>query len=333
MKNSKTGALIVLVAALAAAVYAWMVGRGPLVAVTTPTRGTAAEIVYATGAVEPLHWARVTSVVRERIVEICDCEGRAVNPGDVLARLDDKEIRAQMAELRAREEFATREMNRVVELVAKGTVTAQTYERALSELRQVQALVAAKLERLDDYRITAPITGIVLRRDGEIGEIAEAGQVLFRVGQSTPLVIVSEVNEEDIPKVKVGQQVLLRVDAFADRVLKGTVRDITPMGDPQTKTFRMRIALPDDTPLRIGMSVEANVVAREKENALLIPAEAMLAGHVFVVDGSSVRRRAVTTGIRGTRMVEILEGLKDGEQIVAVANAALVDASRVRIAP
>jgi RND family efflux transporter MFP subunit len=238
-----------------------------------------------------------------------------------------------MAELRAREEFATREMNRVVELVAKGTVTAQTYERALSELRQVQALVAAKLERLDDYRITAPITGIVLRRDGEIGEIAEAGQVLFRVGQSTPLVIVSEVNEEDIPKVKVGQQVLLRVDAFADRVLKGTVRDITPMGDPQTKTFRMRIALPDDTPLRIGMSVEANVVAREKENALLIPAEAMLAGHVFVVDGSSVRRRAVTTGIRGTRMVEILEGLKDGEQIVAVANAALVDASRVRIAP
>jgi RND family efflux transporter MFP subunit len=326
-------AVLALLVAAAAGAWYWVYGRGPLVAVIAPTRGTAAEIVYATGAVEPLHWAKVTSVVRERIVAICDCEGRVVQPGDELARLDDKEIRAQLAELRAREDFATREMNRIVELVARGTVTAQTYERALSELRQVQALVAAKLERLDDYRISSPMAGIVLRRDGEVGEIVEMGQILFRVGQPTPLVIVSEVNEEDIPKVAIGQTVLLRSDAFNDRPLTGRVRDITPMGDPSTKTFRMRISLGDDTPLRIGMSVEANVVTREKAGVLLVPAEAVLAGHVFVVDGDHVRRRAVRIGIRGTRQVEIIEGLTENERIVAVADAALDDGARVRTAP
>ena len=114
--------------------------------------------------------------------------------------------------------------------------------------------------------------GVVLRRDGEVGEIAEVGQILFRVGVPKPLQVVAEVNEEDIPRVAVGQTVLLRTDAFPGQRLEATVREITPMGDPVAKTYRIRVALPDDTPLRPGMSVEANVVTREKPNALLVPA-------------------------------------------------------------
>ncbi len=72
--------------------------------------------------------------------------------------------------------------------------------------------------------------GVVLRRDGETGEIAEVGQVLFRVGVPKPLQVVAEVNEEDIPRVKVGQNVLFRTDAFPDRKLTGTVRETHPDG-------------------------------------------------------------------------------------------------------
>ena len=75
-----------------------------------PTRGTAVEIVYATGAVEPVRWAKVASLIRDRIVELCYCEGKAVAKGDVLVRLDDRELRAQLQELKAREEFAKREL-------------------------------------------------------------------------------------------------------------------------------------------------------------------------------------------------------------------------------
>ena len=95
------------------------------------------------------------------------------------------------------------------------------------DLRQVQGQISVQIERINDYAITAPMNGIVLRRDGEIGEIAEAGQILFRIGVPKPLQIVAEVNEEDIPRVALDHTVLLRTDAFPDERLTGTVREIT----------------------------------------------------------------------------------------------------------
>ncbi len=323
-------AMVAVLVALLGGLWWWMYGRGPVVSAIAPVRGTAVEIVYATGAVEPVRWSKVTSLVRQRIVEICDCEGQAVKRGDVLAKLDDKEIRAQLHELRAREDFAKREVSRATELIARGAATAQAHERVSTELRQAQGLISVLMERLDQYTITAPMDGIVLRQDGEVGEIAEAGSVLFRVGVPKPLQVEAEVNEEDIPRVKVGQVVLFRTDAFPDRRIEGKVREITPMGDPVSKTYRIRIDLPDDTPLRIGMSVEANIVTREKENALLVPADALQGSHVFVLAGDVARRREVKVGIRGTRAVEILEGLAEQERVVSPVSAAVADGRRVR---
>ena len=188
-----------------------------------------------------------------------------------------------------------------------------------------------QLEKLADYTITAPIDGLVLRRDGEIGEIAEPGQILFRVGVPKPLQVVAEVNEEDIPRVAVGQTVLLRTDAFLGKRLEGAVHEITPMGDPVAKTYRIRVALPDTTPLHVGMSVEANVVTREKAGALLIPADALQGASVLVVEGDRVRRRPVEVGLRGTRNVEVVSGVREGELILSPAPADLADGSRVRV--
>ncbi len=82
-----------------------------------------------------MHWAKVASLIRDRIVEICDCEGKTVDKGDVLARLDDREVQAQLKELKAREEFLKREMSRVSELITRGAATTQAYERASMDLR------------------------------------------------------------------------------------------------------------------------------------------------------------------------------------------------------
>ena len=76
------------------------------VAVASPQRGDAAEIVYATGVVEPRTWAKVAPLLRERIVDLCNCEGEAVERGAVLARLDSRQPEASLAELRARQKFA-----------------------------------------------------------------------------------------------------------------------------------------------------------------------------------------------------------------------------------
>ena len=306
-------------------------GRGPLVTAAPAARGTAAEIVYATGGVEPVVWAKVASVVRDRIIDICRCEGTQVKKGDVLARLDARDIEAGLKELKAREQFLVNEMSRVSQLIAKGAATTQAFERAGMDLQTVQGLIAVQTEKIADYTIVAPMDGMVLRRDGEVGEIAESGQILFRIGVPKPLQVVAEVNEEDIPRVALGQVALFRTDAFPGRRLEGTVAEITPMGDVNAKTFRVKMALPDDTPLKPGMSVEANIVTREKANALLVAADAVQGNAVFVVDGSRIKKRAVTIGIRGTRAVEVLDGLKEGERVASPATAALTDGARVRV--
>lgn len=330
MKLRTWGAALVAIAAAGAAAW-WMYGRGPLVTTVQATTGTAVEIVYATGGVEPVRWAKVASVIRDRIIDMCLCEGETVAKGDVLARLDDRVARAQLQELKAREDFAKRELNRVTELIARGAATTQSFERVSTELQQVQGLISVQTQRIADYTIVSPMDGVVLRRDGEIGEIAEIGQVLFRIGVPKPLQVVAEVNEEDIPRVEVGHLVLFRTDAFPDRRLEGKVREITPMGDVLAKTYRIKVALPDDTPLKPGMSVEANIVTQEKAGALLVPANAVQESSVFIVDGNRVRKRDVKVGIRGTRQVEILAGLNPGDRIVSPAPTGLRDRMRVRV--
>lgn len=333
MQKRRIILIVFLIVAGAAGAMAWRYSQWPRVAAVAAARGTAVEIVYATGGVEPVHWAKVASVIRDRIVEICDCEGKTVAKGDLLAHLDDGEAQAQMKELRARETFLKNEMSRVSDLIARGVATTQAYERASMDLQQVQGLIAVQLERIADYTIRAPMDGVVLRRDGEIGEIAEAGQILFRVGVPAPLQVVAEVNEEDIPRVALGQVVLFRTDAFPDRRLEGRIREITPMGDVAAKTFRIKAALPADTPLKPGMSVEANIITREKPNALLVPADAVLDNAVYVVEGGHAHRRVVTVDIRGTRAVEVLDGVKEGERVASPAPAGLKDGARLRVTP
>ncbi len=331
MKNRRLYIVSALVVLLVAGAAWWRIGGGPQVAAVPAARGTAVEIVYATGGVEPVRWAKVASLVRDRIVDICYCEGKTVKKGDELAKLDDREAQAQIKELKAREDFLKRETARGSDLITRAAATTQAYERASMDLGQVQALISVQNEKISEYTIVSPMDGVVLRRDGEIGEIAEVGQILFRVGVPKPLQVVAEVNEEDIPRVALAQTVLFRTDAFPERRLEGKVREITPMGDVAAKTYRIKVALPDDTPLKPGMSVEANIVTREKPNALLIPADALQGNAVFVLDGSRAHKREVKIGIRGTRSVEVLSGLADGERVVSPAATDLKDGSRVRI--
>jgi membrane fusion protein (multidrug efflux system) len=323
--------MVIAIVAAAGGGAAWYFWRPAEVSVVAPSRGDAAEIVYASGSVEPKTWAKVAPVVRERIVEQCNCEGSRVARGDVLARLDDSEGRAALGELEARLKLAQEEFRRLSVLAEKNAASQQQLDRAQSELLQVEALVAGQKARLETYILRAPSPGIVLRQDGEVGEVAELGSVLFWVGEPKPLLVVAEVNEEDIPRVEVGQRALLRADAFPNRQLEAEVSSITPKGDPVTKTYRVRFRLPDDTPLLIGMSTDVNIVIRVSRNALLIPSSTIEANAVFVVEGEHARRREIRTGIRGTNGVEVLSGLDEKAKVVSPYPANLADGARVAV--
>lgn len=321
---------IVLLLAAGAAAY-WYSTRPVAVAVVAPTRGDAAEIVYASGVIEPRNWAKVTSLVRERIVSVCNCEGETVTMGMELARLDDTEAQAVLAELRARLRLAKSDFERISTLVARNIVSRSELDRATSQVGQIEALISGQEARLGSYILRAPSEGMVLRQDGEVGEIAEPGDVLFWVGRPTPLLVVAEVNEEDIPRVAIGQRALLRSDAFPDRMLEATVDSITPKGDPVAKTYRVRLALPDDTPLMIGMSVDVNTVIRVSEAALLVPGLAVRDGHLFTVEDGIARRRAIEVGIRGITHIEILSGLAETARVITPYPDSLADGAKVAL--
>lgn len=331
MRQMRRYAAGIAIAAAVGAVAFWYATRAVPVSVVMPKRGDAAEIVYASGVVEPRVWAKVTSTVRERIVEQCNCEGDRVEKGAALARLDDTEARAILSELQARLSLAQEEYRRKLALAERNTISEQTVDRARTDVAQLEALIAGQEARLAAYVLRAPSDGRVLRQDGEIGEVAEPGTVLFWVGEPRPLIVEAEVNEEDIPRVEVGQNAYLRSDAFPERALEAVVDSITPKGDPVTKTYRVRLRLPEDTPLRIGMSTDVNIVVRVSRNALVIPAAAVSGTRVAVVEGGTAKLREIKTGVRGTSGVEILSGLEETARIISPLPPDLTDGTGVDV--
>lgn len=305
----------------------------PAVAIAMATTGPALRAVYATGSVEPVQWARVGPAVRARVTEVLVQEGQRVSEGEPMARLDDREARHRVIEAEARARFAEDELARTRTLVTRDIASRSALDRAEAESHAVGAAADAARRRLDDYIVRAPSDGVVLRRDVEVGEVVDTPASLFWIGEPRPLRITAEVDEEDIAQVHEGQPVLLRADAFPNQVLNATVGQITPKGDATRKAYRVRMSLPDDTPLMIGMTVEANIVLRRTDDAVLVPPAAVRDGSVFVVKRETVERRAVELGVQGPRAVEILHGLARGEAVVLDPPASLRDGQTVRLRP
>ena len=301
------------------------------VTTSTVTVAPVSEAIYGTGTVEPQRWAKVVPLQRRRLVELCSCEGQNVKAGQVLGRQDDAEERSALRELEVTNQQAQRDLDRAEKDRGKSDAAQTEYEQRWTQFEESKTRIAAQKVRIDSLVLRAPLDGMVLRRDGEVGEIAGPTDVLFWVGPPAPMHVVAEVNEEEINRIAVGQKAFLRSEAFSGQTLRATVSQITPKGDPTRKTFRVYLLLPPDTPLRIGMSVEANIIFREKPSALVVPAEAVAGNAVQVVSDDKIERVLVTAGIRGSRTVEIIGNVSRGMAVLSPARVDLADGTRVRI--
>ena len=177
----------------------------PAVAIALATHGPALRAVYATGSVEPVHWARVGPAVRARITEVMVEEGARVAEGQPMVRLDNREAAHRAEEAEARARFAQEELARIRTLVTRDIASRSALDRAEAEARAVRAVAEAAQRRLDDYVVRAPSDGVVLRRDAEVGEVVDTPASLFWIGEPRPLRITAEVDEEDIAQVREGQ--------------------------------------------------------------------------------------------------------------------------------
>lgn len=335
MKRNLTIAVLAAgVLALGAALW-FNVAQKP-VTVAEAVTGRAVEAVYATAVVEPVFWGRVGPTGIGRISEIKVKEGASVARGQELGRLDDETARARLRELDARIATLRADVARLRPLARSGYSSQQSLDRTEGELKQAVAARAAQAHILDELVLRAPMDGVVLRRDGEVGETVGPDRVLYWVGKPKPLRAEADVDEEDIPRVRLGQTALIKADAFPGRVLEGKVAEITPKGDPVSKSYRVRIALPDDTPLLIGMTIETNIVVRIAEKAVLVPAAALpvnggkIDGHLWTVSDGKAKRVAARFGVRGTDTVEVLSGLAPGAKVIVAPPSGLKDGDTVR---
>jgi len=303
----------------------------PLVTTSIANLAPVSEAVYGTGTVEPERWAKVVPLQRRRLVELCKCEGQVVKSGQILGRQDDAEERSALEQMEINRGQLERDLSRAEKERDKSDAARTEYEQRWTKFEEAKSRIAAQKVRLDSLLLRAPLDGMVLRRDGEVGEIAGPTDVLFWVGPPAPMQVVAEINEEEINRIAAGQKALLRSEAFPGRALRATVSQITPKGDPTRKTFRVYLRLPQDTPLRIGMSVEANIIFREKQAAVVVPAEAVTGGSVQIIEDGRISRVPVTVGIRGSRNVEIIGDVVKGMAVLSPWRTDLADGTRIRI--
>jgi RND family efflux transporter MFP subunit len=323
---------ILAIAATGAGYYAYSnFLHPPLVTTRIANLAPVSEAVYGTGTVEPERWAKVVPLERRRLVELCKCEGQVVKSGQILGRQDDAEERSALEQMEINRGQLERDLSRAEKERDKSDAARTEYEQRWTKLEEAKSRIAAQKVRLDSLLLRAPLDGMVLRRDGEVGEIAGPTDVLFWVGPPAPMQVVAEINEEEINRIAVGQKALLRSEAFPGRALRATVSQITPKGDPTRKTFRVYLRLPQDTPLRIGMSVEANIIFREKQAAVVVPAQAVTGDSVQIIEDGRISRVPVTVGIRGSRNVEIIGDVVKGMAVLSPWRADLADGTRIRI--
>lgn len=318
-----------IVAALVAGFAVWQALKLPAVAAAHPSRGPAVEAVYATGTVEPTIMTPIAPRIGARIAEIEAYEGHAVKKGQVLARLENKDVQGNLAQLVAQEKFAHQDYQRDARLVKGGIIAQATYDKAKSAWQAAAAAVQAAQAQAGYLTLASPGNCSVIKRDGEVGEFIPVNQPVYWLSCAAPLRISAQVDEEDVSLVNIGQDVLIRADAFPGQVFDGKVSEITPKGDPVARSYRVRVSVPENAPLRIGMTAETNIVVHRNQNALLVPAGAFANGKVWAVRDGKLAHVDVVAGAKGADKVEIRAGLSERDMVAINPSDTFKEGERV----
>ncbi len=334
--------ILLLLLAVAAAAGWFALWRPVAVTLVQPHRGAALEAVYATGIVEAIDTARVGSTVAGRVTAVLVQEGDSVRAGQPLAQLDDRQAQQRLEDAQARLALAEQELARDRSLVPTGARSIQALQRSIAERDRAEAAVALAQRDAGEYRILAPLDGIVMRREVDPGNTVAANGALFTVASVARLRVAADVDERDIAQVKLGAPVAIRADAFPGEAFAAKVTNIRRQGDSATRTFRVEADLPADTRLMIGMTVDVNIVVAERADALLLPPAAVRhdppqggqPGQAYVLQAEQGRARRVDVGLgaAGADAVEIRLGLAADARVIADPTG-LADGTRVRVTP
>ena len=328
--SAKAVVTVVLLVGIAAAALFWFL-RPAAIEVVHPHVGQAVTAVYASGTVESTVMFPVAPRVGARLIAIDRDEHSNVHKGELLGRLEAVDLASNIKQLEAQAAFAEADYGRYARLMRENATTQQAFDHALATWKAAVAAVREARSQAGYMNLQAPGDCTVIARDGEVGQFIAANIPVFWLSCHAALRVSAQVDEEDVPLVKPGQNVLIRADAFPGRSFEGRVIEVTPKGDPIGRSYRVRIGLPPDCPLQIGMTTEANIIVRNNPHALLVPASALTGDRVLKVANGHITRTPVTLGAKGNDWIEILGGVSSAELILRDAAAAPADGKAPRL--
>jgi membrane fusion protein, multidrug efflux system len=306
--------------------------------------------IDALGTLNPNEEVTVSAEIEGVLKSAKVDEGTPVTKGMALATIDDTnytyEVKRDEAALKQAEANLANtklEFKRKQALYKEELVTQQQFDDVStrlslgeSELERARALLSLARERLAKTKVYSPLSCVVKEKKVSVGDFVKNGTPLFCIIQTNPLKLNFAVPEKDVGKLKMNQDVSLKVDGFPDREFKGRVSLIYPHVDDKTRTLTVEALIPNDGgTLKPGLFAKVTLYTGAEKDTVVVPVTALLYEEekvrVFVIEGDRAKERRVRLGSKYGEMMEIVEGLKAGETVAVSGQANLSEGVKVAI--
>jgi membrane fusion protein, multidrug efflux system len=330
-------------------------GRPPVAVTADPV--TAADLqegVEVVGTLDAKFSADVKSEVTGVVTDVYVTEWVPVARGARLARLDTREteagieaLKAAEAQAKVAENRARREYERAQQLKQFGLITPQALDDAKTAVEAAEAaMTSARAQiktaetRLTKSFITSPMDGIVALRGVSVGDRVEnmgGNSAMFRIVDNRMLDLTASVPSSRLASVRVGQTLEFSTETLPGRSFTGKVMFINPAIDAASRSVKVIAGVTNtDGALKGGAFVKGRIVVGHRAGVLQVRKEALLnwnldtkKADVFVVTGDKVQKRVVVTGTENGMSVEVLSGVRTGDQVVTRGGFALRDGDRI----
>ena len=276
--------------------------------------------ILTTGTLVANEEVELRSEVSGKIVKIYFIEGGKVEKGEILVKINDAEMQAQLARELSRKELAEKAEQRQRQLIERSLISQEAYDASKNELNSVNAsiqLIQAQIERTEIY---APFDGVIGLKYVSEGSYISPTTRIANLQNTSPIKIDFSIPEKYSTQVKKNMPIIFRVQGLGKNY-NGTVYAIEPKIDQATRTLLLRATSPNpDGVLFSGSFAEVELIIQRITNALTIPSEALIPDisgqRVFVYKNGIAESQLVETGIRTSDAIQILTGIAPGDTVI-----------------
>jgi len=295
------------------------------------------ETIEAVGTARANEQVTLSAPVTERLVRLGFDDGDFVRRGQVVAVLAQGQESAQLAEAQARQREAQQQLARIQTLKRRGFATQSALDTQAAAASAARAQASEARASIGERVITAPFSGYASLRTISPGAVVNSGTLIAVISDISTIKLDFPVPETALSVLRPGLTIEARSAAWPDQPFRGQIATIDPVIDPNTRAVMVRAHLPNaDGRLKPGMLLTV-AIETSPRLGLSVPELAVIGEgdgrFVYTVDrGDTARRTAVKTGLRSAGRIEILEGLRPGQQVVTEGVVKLTDGMKVRLA-